>query len=210
MRLTRRHFSDVRCAVCHDDLRGERLACDGCGTEIHEECRLELGRCPTFGCVRVIERHRTRPQTRWLAVALIFNVIAVPSTAVILAAAWCEKEAVVKPADPSVPAAASPARPRPFLPGFVSTEALRRECITLIENASPLEREFDERECTLLPEPISTLVPQRLTINAHAVTIVLAGTSVYVFDTSTHEPPRAHEDTRWTYLAEGVWAFVDR
>ena len=38
-----------RCAYCHD--AGGEPACRGCGVVLHEECRKELSRCPTLGCV---------------------------------------------------------------------------------------------------------------------------------------------------------------
>lgn len=42
----------LRCALCHAGL-GEDDAgtvCPGCGTRLHEECSVQLGRCPTIGC----------------------------------------------------------------------------------------------------------------------------------------------------------------
>lgn len=40
-----------RCALCHDAPSDLMHACAGCGTSIHEACRLEAaGVCPTLGC----------------------------------------------------------------------------------------------------------------------------------------------------------------
>ena len=41
---------DLRCALCHDALAEERVACDRCGTALHEDCAHELERCPTLAC----------------------------------------------------------------------------------------------------------------------------------------------------------------
>jgi len=41
-----------RCPFCHDDLAaGDATStCQGCGTTLHQDCRLEAGSCPTLGC----------------------------------------------------------------------------------------------------------------------------------------------------------------
>ncbi len=211
MRVTPRESPDLRCAVCHGELAKGGLVCDACGSELHEDCFHELGKCPTLGCERVVNKRR--PSEHWLMVAVLFNALCVSISACVLLAACVEQPVVMRseePASAAVPAFVSPVstprQPALRVPGLASTEALRRECITLIENASPLERDFDARESTLLPEPISALEPRRVTINAHTVSIKLAGITVYVFDRSTHEPPLAQGDSRWMYLADGVWA----
>lgn len=38
----------LRCALCHDPLKGEAWRCAGCGTEAHAECAPAV--CPTLGC----------------------------------------------------------------------------------------------------------------------------------------------------------------
>lgn len=42
-----------RCAYCHADVTGDEpdlVACETCGTVLHEACWSELGRCPLLGC----------------------------------------------------------------------------------------------------------------------------------------------------------------
>jgi hypothetical protein len=41
---------DARCAYCHDALRGAVATCARCHTVCHDDCREQLGRCPTLGC----------------------------------------------------------------------------------------------------------------------------------------------------------------
>jgi hypothetical protein len=54
-----------RCPYCHDvivgaaDLASELITCAGCGTQHHEACLLELGRCTVRGCEREIVVVRT-------------------------------------------------------------------------------------------------------------------------------------------------------
>lgn len=55
----------VRCALCHDDLSGQAVACAGCGARGHVDCWTDLGRCPSLGCavrdvVRPVPDHRLR------------------------------------------------------------------------------------------------------------------------------------------------------
>ncbi len=43
----------ARCAYCHEDLTGDEpdlVACEACGTVLHEGCWSELGQCPLLGC----------------------------------------------------------------------------------------------------------------------------------------------------------------
>jgi hypothetical protein len=50
-----------RCAYCHAAVTGEEpdlVACDRCGTVLHEACWSELGRCPLLGCEGDVERAR--------------------------------------------------------------------------------------------------------------------------------------------------------
>ncbi len=44
--------SAARCPYCHDVLVSDpvRVTCEGCGTEHHQACLEELGRCPVAGC----------------------------------------------------------------------------------------------------------------------------------------------------------------
>jgi predicted DCC family thiol-disulfide oxidoreductase YuxK len=41
---------ELRCGYCHDGVREDARTCPGCRSVLHEECRDELGRCPTLGC----------------------------------------------------------------------------------------------------------------------------------------------------------------
>ncbi|MGE0712160.1 MAG: hypothetical protein AB7N76_29735 [Planctomycetota bacterium] len=40
----------LRCAFCHDHLERPEASCSGCGVVLHDECAVELVRCPTLGC----------------------------------------------------------------------------------------------------------------------------------------------------------------
>jgi hypothetical protein len=63
MTLTVRARQAERCALCHDALGGEQLACPGCGTRVHASCRKELGRaCPSLGCQGELRRERREPR----------------------------------------------------------------------------------------------------------------------------------------------------
>ncbi len=42
--------SATRCAVCHDGLDEEAVACARCAARAHLDCWLELGRCTSLGC----------------------------------------------------------------------------------------------------------------------------------------------------------------
>lgn len=64
----------LRCAYCHDALSGPEAKCSGCGTVLHDDCRAELVRCPTFACLslRVSPPRRSllarfSRDLRWLA-----------------------------------------------------------------------------------------------------------------------------------------------
>lgn len=76
LRLREGQPGDVRCALCHDRLGAERVACIACSTLLHPECRSSTTRCPTLGCrlwpaPRTRRRERPRPsrlpyaRTRW-------------------------------------------------------------------------------------------------------------------------------------------------
>ncbi|MBI3725132.1 hypothetical protein HY251_14460 [bacterium] len=42
-----------RCAFCHDDFQEAEpsvVACPRCGTQLHEVCWKDAGRCPVLGC----------------------------------------------------------------------------------------------------------------------------------------------------------------
>lgn len=52
-RASRSQTGKARCAYCHEDVTGSEpdlVACDGCGTVLHEGCWAEGGSCPTLGC----------------------------------------------------------------------------------------------------------------------------------------------------------------
>lgn len=61
----RRREATERCPYCHDvivdaaDLTSERITCAGCGTQHHEACLAELGRCTVRGCEREVVVVRT-------------------------------------------------------------------------------------------------------------------------------------------------------
>lgn len=59
-RVAPRDSPELRSAYCHGSIEGA-LPCLGCGTWVHPECRAEVGRCPTAGCVGALaeatERH---------------------------------------------------------------------------------------------------------------------------------------------------------
>jgi general secretion pathway protein G len=48
----------ARCAVCHTDLDLLAVACAGCASVAHVECRAALGRCSTLGCVAAAPARR--------------------------------------------------------------------------------------------------------------------------------------------------------
>jgi hypothetical protein len=41
---------DLRCALCHDALEGERIECGDCHTQLHRECAQDSQICPTLAC----------------------------------------------------------------------------------------------------------------------------------------------------------------
>ncbi|MBX3470777.1 MAG: hypothetical protein KF878_28245 [Planctomycetes bacterium] len=47
----------LRCAYCHGAATGA-APCAGCGTLIHDGCRVESGGCPTLGCAGAVVRAR--------------------------------------------------------------------------------------------------------------------------------------------------------
>lgn len=58
--------SPLRCALCHDGAARELLvACGGCSTRLHAECRAGLGRCPTRGCAEGARAGVAPPPPRW-------------------------------------------------------------------------------------------------------------------------------------------------
>ena len=42
--------SQATCSYCRTPLADPRWRCGACAVEVHAECALELGRCPTLGC----------------------------------------------------------------------------------------------------------------------------------------------------------------
>lgn len=46
----------MRCAICHDSLGEPRTICAACRSAAHGDCRADLGRCPTLGCVASVRR----------------------------------------------------------------------------------------------------------------------------------------------------------
>jgi hypothetical protein len=52
-RAARSSEGTARCPWCHDAVKGDEpdlVACEKCGTVLHEACFAEGGRCPTLGC----------------------------------------------------------------------------------------------------------------------------------------------------------------
>ena len=45
--------AELRCAFCHDEATGHLVRCPSCSALTHEDCLVELGRCPTLGCAQV-------------------------------------------------------------------------------------------------------------------------------------------------------------
>lgn len=41
----------LRCGYCHGEARGLLECCQGCGALLHADCRRELARCSTLGCL---------------------------------------------------------------------------------------------------------------------------------------------------------------
>ncbi len=41
---------ELRCPYCHEPAGGVLLACDLCGSVLHEACAFEHGRCTSLGC----------------------------------------------------------------------------------------------------------------------------------------------------------------
>src|SRR5690348_10951226 len=73
--------SATRCAVCHDGLGEEAVACARCAAGAHLDCWLELGRCTSLGCGaapfarrRVVVRLWPR---RWPGIACALAFLAV-------------------------------------------------------------------------------------------------------------------------------------
>ena len=59
VRVVGRRGEQGRCAYCRGALGLEEApACDGCGTHLHQACRVELGGCPSIGCRHAIPRAR--------------------------------------------------------------------------------------------------------------------------------------------------------
>jgi len=54
--LTSRKTSASRCPYCHDMLEdgAALVTCDGCGTQHHQVCATELGRCSVLGCASLV------------------------------------------------------------------------------------------------------------------------------------------------------------
>lgn len=53
IQLRERPSPGARCAYCHDGLGDtpEPFRCARCHVELHRDCRRQLGRCPTLGCL---------------------------------------------------------------------------------------------------------------------------------------------------------------
>ncbi|MEZ0230955.1 MAG: hypothetical protein ACAI25_20215, partial [Planctomycetota bacterium] len=144
MRLTRRRVH-VRCSVCHDDLSWGGRTCGGCGTELHAECSEMLGRCPTLGCTG------ERPPRPWGLLhlgAVVFVCVVLPLGALVATttelfnrsgqrASTITSDLIVPPAPTPSPTNVRRGEP---LPNGVDPDELRRECLKMLANVSPLER----------------------------------------------------------------------
>lgn len=52
----------LRCARCHEEAaEAELVACPGCATRLHADCRAEAPGCPTLGCVHAARRLMAQP-----------------------------------------------------------------------------------------------------------------------------------------------------
>lgn len=98
--------AQLRCAYCHDQLV-EACACEVCGSRLHAECFLELGRCPSLGCRGSRRAEEAQPGRRdplrpprllpfWLGlsafVAGLCLLITAPPFALHVARAWAGSE----------------------------------------------------------------------------------------------------------------------
>jgi hypothetical protein len=108
-----------RCPYCHDLIaalpRGELVTCAGCGTQHHEACLAEIGRCTVHGCgraVRLVSREPLDPErsAAWRAVAQQLRE-----------RAWTFVRAHCKSADPG------PATPERLRQVLLEADAARRE-----------------------------------------------------------------------------------
>lgn len=82
--------STVRCPYCLDAL-GQHVRCPTCATPIHAECRVEAGRCTTFGCTgRRPAALRPPLPLPWLGDGalrdLVAHLLALPAALVVLLA----------------------------------------------------------------------------------------------------------------------------
>ncbi len=86
-RISTRVSPALRCAVCHDRAGG-LTACQRCQSRFHEECRRDIGRCPTLGCRAVGPRPLpwSRPRGRALdesgvGMAFVFSFLSAIASA---------------------------------------------------------------------------------------------------------------------------------
>jgi WD40 repeat protein len=79
----------VRCAFCHGPLDAGRV-CEGCGTQLHADCWVAAGGCPTLGCGRTAAATPTKPPARSRAamVALATLVTLLGSCALLAWRPW--------------------------------------------------------------------------------------------------------------------------
>ncbi|MEZ0228217.1 MAG: hypothetical protein ACAI25_06305 [Planctomycetota bacterium] len=76
----------LRCSVCHDR-RGLLTACQRCWTRFHDDCRNDLGRCPTLGC-RAIGPRPAAPPVRPREGAPVAHVVGYSVVSGFVAAAF--------------------------------------------------------------------------------------------------------------------------
>jgi len=83
--LVGRRTAHERCAICHGALRDREARCRECGSLVHQDCRRELGRCPTLGCAAVDVTHHAPTSPRRSSIRARFG----PYFRILLRASAC-------------------------------------------------------------------------------------------------------------------------
>ena len=194
MRLTRRR-SELRCSICHDALGRGALTCRSCATDLHAECSIELGRCPTLGCTGRAARRR-----RWW---LPFVV-----TVLLLGLMPALRQLSAEPGPLQLVKAPKP-NPRPgptSLGGGVNSDELRRASLELMSRGET--RTFMHEDVGQAPRVFRDLQVSYMSVEPHVTSMCTEqGRWFYVF---THRPARIERDSRWQELDAGVWEFRRR
>ncbi len=190
LRLTRRHSPDLRCAVCHGDLRAGALRCGSCGTDAHVECSTELGRCPTLGC----EGRATRAWRDWLGIAIAVSAFVVGPLLALVASA--PRPEIVRDRGPVA------------LTANLTTDDLKSVARLLgcLGESSYMHEDLQRVD---MPKEYRAVL-QRLgatyvNVERRGVTVqTVSGRWLYVFD---ERPPFFRDDAPLKRVAEGVWEY---